>query len=494
MVDLMRHRGPDDRGTHVAPGIALAARRLSIVDVAGGHQPLANEDGRVWAVQNGELYNHEELRDLLADEGHRFTSRCDTEVLPHLYERYGRSVPVHLRGKFAVAIWDETRRRGLIARDRLGVKPLYYARAGDVLVFASELKSVLASGLVEPRLDLAAISAYMRLGYVPAPQTPLLGVEKLLPGHEIVIEDGAMSIACYWRYPVPAEDPRQLREEEYAEGLLEQLDTAVNLRLMSDVPLGAMLSGGLDSSLIVALMARRLEKPVKTFAVGFVDSSVNELPEAQTVADALGTEHHTLELSMKSPALDLENLVWHLDEPLADLSAIGFGELSRLAAQEVTVALSGQGADELLGGYSRYVSASLAGTLGRLPRPIRALARFSLAVGPPRARRLAAAFEDDDRLAGLVHARTVEEESILSRLEAEPLRRERKALLGQARSRFETCRPTRSTRCSSSMANSASRTTCCTTSTASRWLTRSKYAFRFSIITSSSTRQQSRER
>jgi asparagine synthase (glutamine-hydrolysing) len=437
MSELMAHRGPDDHGTHIAPGVALAARRLSIVDVEGGHQPFANEDGSVWAVQNGELYNHGDLRRTLAAEGHVFASRCDTEVLPHLYERYGRALPIHLRGKFAIAVWNGRKRRGLLARDRLGVKPLYYGRSGDLLVFASELKSVLASGLIEPRLDLGAISAYLRLGYVPAPRTPLLGIEKLLPGHSVVIEDGVMTTTCYWRYPVPAPDPRPRRDDEYADGLLERLDEAVQLRLMSDVPLGAMLSGGLDSSLVVALMARRLDEPVRTFSVGFADSPVNELPHAQAVAEALGTEHYALELSLKDQAVDLEDLVWHLDEPLADLSALGFRALSELASEHVTVALCGQGADELLGGYSRYVSASLAGTVGRLPGPLRALARAALGAGTTRTRRLAASVPSGDQLAGLLDARTVGDDAILARLEREPLRREEHALLSDVRDRFQ---------------------------------------------------------
>lgn len=437
MADLMAHRGPDDRGTYIAPGVALAARRLSIVDVEGGHQPLANEDRTVWAVQNGELYNHDDLRRGLIGGGHVFASRCDTEVLPHLYERYDRSMPAQLRGKFAVAVWDNRRRRGLLARDRLGVKPLYHARAGDLLVFASELKSILASGLIEPQLDLGAISTYLRLGYVPAPRTPLVGIEKLLPGHQLVIENGVVTSECYWRFPVPNPGPRRLHDDEYAEGLLEQLDEAVRLRLMSDVPLGAMLSGGIDSSLIVALMARRLDEPVKTFSVGFVDSSINELPEARTVADALGTEHHALELSMRDQTVDLDDLVWHLDEPLADLSAVGFGALSQLAAQHVTVALAGQGADELLAGYSRYVSASLAARLRRLPGPLRTLARSSLAAGSTRTRRLAAIVPGNDQLAGLLDARMLGEDAVLAHLEREPLQRERHALLRDARLRFE---------------------------------------------------------
>ena len=266
MTDSMVHRGPNDRGTYQSPGVALGVRRLSIVDVAGGHQPFFSEDGAVAAIQNGELYNHEEVRADLERNGHRLESRCDTEILPHLYEEVDERVPERLRGKFALAVWDGRRRRAVVARDRLGVKPLYYARAGDLLVFASELKSLLASGLVDGALDYEAIDAYLTFGFFSGPQTPLAGVAKLLPGHRLVVGNGRVDVEEYWRYPLPA--PRSgLTVDEHAEGLLAELEESVRLRLMSDVPLGAMLSGGLDSSLIVALMARHTSGPVQTFSV-----------------------------------------------------------------------------------------------------------------------------------------------------------------------------------------------------------------------------------
>jgi asparagine synthase (glutamine-hydrolysing) len=372
MTDALRHRGPDDRGTFVADGVALGARRLSIVDVAGGHQPFASEDERVWAVQNGELYNHEALRAELRGSGHRFRSRCDTEVLPHLYERDGASVPERLRGKFAIAIWDERERRALLARDRLGVKPLYWARADDLVVFASELKSILASGLVEPLLDYEAIDAYLTFGFTPAPATPLVGIRKLLPGHRLVIDPDGVREEPYWHYPQPQPDVPPRPEADYADELLWRLREAVKLRLMSDVPLGAMLSGGLDSSLIVALMAEQLPDPVKTFSVGFrEDASHSELADARTIANLFATDHHELELSYTDDTVDLPELVWHLDEPLADLSALGFLALSELARQHVTVALSGQGADELLGGYRKHRVASTLRVLDKVPYPLR---------------------------------------------------------------------------------------------------------------------------
>jgi asparagine synthase (glutamine-hydrolysing) len=391
MTDVLRHRGPDDRGTHVAPGVALGARRLSIVDIAGGHQPLDNEDGSVWAIQNGELYNHVDLRDVLAPD-HVFRSRCDTEILPHLYERYGIDLAKHLRGKFALAVWDGRKRQALLARDRLGVKPLYYAHAGDLLVFASELKSVLASGLVSSELDYEAIFAYLELGFFPTPRTPLVGVSKLPPGQVLVADGstGSVSVSPYWTYPRPQVAPVAMSDGEYGEGLLEKLDEAVRLRLMSDVPLGAMLSGGIDSSIIVALMARHMTQPVKTFSVGFAeDTASNELADARLVADAFGADHHELELSLAGEDVQLTDLVWYLDEPLADLSSVGFLALSRIAAQDVTVALAGQGADELLGGYSRHRHAALVGRWQHLPRVLQMAGLRVAGRGRGRVRRFA---------------------------------------------------------------------------------------------------------
>jgi asparagine synthase (glutamine-hydrolysing) len=371
MTDSMVHRGPNDRDVLRAPGVAFGARRLSIVDVEGGHQPFVSEDGRVWGMQNGELYNHAAIRRELEGRGHRFTSRCDTEVIPHLYEEHGPEFIERLTGKFGLAVWDGVRRRAVLARDRLGVKPLYWAVAGDLVVFASELKSLLASGLIEPRLDYEAIDAYLRLGHVPGPATPLEGVAKLPPGCRLVIDAAGARVERYWTYPTPTADAPTAPVEEYAERLLDALRRSVRSRLMSDVPLGAMLSGGLDSSLIVALMAEEMSQPVKTFSVGFGGSAGNELSDARMVADALGAEHHELELGLGDREVDLEDLAWHMDEPVASLSAIGFLALSRLAAQHVTVALSGQGADELLGGYRKHLAASLA---GRVPGALAARA------------------------------------------------------------------------------------------------------------------------
>ncbi len=368
MTDAMTHRGPNDRGTYSAPGIALGARRLSIVDLDGGHQPMCDDSGSIWGIQNGELYNHADLRETLTKSGHTFRTRCDTEVVPHLYRRYGERFPRELRGKFGLAVWDSNEHRAVIARDRLGVKPLYYAQSGDLLLFASELKSLLASGLIQPEIDLEAIDAYLSLGFVPGPRTPLRGVQKLLPGHLLVADRSGVRVESYWEYPLPAPLKARRDSAEWAADLLERLDEAVRLRLMSDVPLGAMLSGGIDSSLIVALMARHMTEPVKTFSVGFRESAdSNELADARYVANLFGTEHHELELSFVDDTVDLAELTWFMDEPIADLSALGFLALSELAAQHVTVALSGQGADELLGGYRKHRAASML----RYLRPLR---------------------------------------------------------------------------------------------------------------------------
>jgi asparagine synthase (glutamine-hydrolysing) len=388
MTDVMTHRGPNDRGTYLADGIGLGVRRLSIVDVEGGHQPVANEDGRIWAVQNGELYNHGEIRSRLEGRGHAFLTRCDTETIPHLYEDAGLEFPRQLRGMFGIALWDARERRAVLARDRLGIKPLYYAEVGDLLVFGSELKSVLASGLVPTDLDYEAIDAFLTLGFVPGPLTPLAAVKKLMPGHVLVIDSSGVREQAYWSYPIP--DPAEMSLAEARELLLAGLEESVNLRLMSDVPLGAMLSGGIDSSVIVALMARQMSEPVKTFSIGFAEAGeTNELADARFVAKHFGTDHHELELSYAEGAVDLAELVWHLDEPLADLSSLGFLALSQLAATEVTVALSGQGADELLGGYRKHRAAAIAAWWKRLPRPLRAAGLATMRLGPSRLDRAA---------------------------------------------------------------------------------------------------------
>jgi asparagine synthase (glutamine-hydrolysing) len=409
MTDVMAYRGPDDAGFLSADGCSLGARRLSIIDVEGGHQPFADERERVWAAQNGEIYNHADLRAGLEQRGHVLRSRCDTEVLPHLYEEHGPELVHHLRGMFAFAAWDRDARRGLLVRDRLGIKPLYYAIVDGLVIFGSELKVVLASGRISPELDPEAIAAFLTLGYVPGAMTPLRQVRKLEAGERLVVANGTATVERWWSYPAPDADPVERTTDEWAEIVLAKLDESVKLRLMSDVPLGAMLSGGLDSSLIVALMAKHMSQPVDTFAVGFAGED-SELPDARRVADALGADHHELEVALRSDPEELAKLIWHLDEPLADLSSLGFLALSELAAEHVTVALSGQGADELFGGYRKHRVASLAERWGRMPGPVRKGAGAALRRGPGRAGKLVDALDAPDPVArvlassGFVHA------------------------------------------------------------------------------------------
>jgi asparagine synthase (glutamine-hydrolysing) len=402
MTEMMRHRGPDDVGLAEGDGMSLGARRLSIIDVEGGHQPLSDESGQIWAVQNGEIFNHSELRNELQADGHAFRSRCDTEVLPHLYERDGALLCERVHGMFAIAVWNTRQRRGILARDRLGVKPLYYAAVDGLVVFGSELKTVIASGLVSDQLDPEALAAYLMLGFVPGPMTPLKDVRKVMPGERLVIGGGTVRSERYWRYPAPDPDPGP-SVEEWAERLRSALADAVRKQLMSDVPLGAMLSGGLDSSLMVALMAQHSDRPVQTFSIGFDGvGEANELSDARRVAAELGTEHHEIELSLAGPDDAVERLAWHMDEPVRSLCALGFLALSELAAPEVAVALSGQGADELFGGYRKHRVASLAATWERLPAAVRAPIAATGRRVPGEIRRLAVALQAPDPVSRLI--------------------------------------------------------------------------------------------
>ena len=404
MTNAMLHRGPDDEGYHIGKGIAIGVRRLSIVDVIGGHQPMANESATVIAAQNGELYNQSAVREELEAAGHAFRTTCDTEILPHLYTQVGDAAPEALNGIFAFVIWDAKRQRALLARDRLGVKPLYYAEIGDVLLFGSELKAVLASGLVPLEIDVEAVDLFLTLGFVPGPRTLLRRVKKLLPGHRIVVEPPKVRVEEYWRYPEPA--PLAGRsDDEWRDELLDLLDDAVRAQLMSDVPLGAMLSGGLDSSLVVSLMARNMTRPVETFSVGFAGTTDNELDVARATAQAFGTKHHELELSLDDP-VDLEALIWALDEPLANISSLGFSALASLTAEHVTVALSGQGADELLAGYGRYKQIEMIDRWAAMPVALRRMAASIGRRGPQQVRRATAIAASADPVAAGVAARS----------------------------------------------------------------------------------------
>jgi asparagine synthase (glutamine-hydrolysing) len=373
MIAAIHHRGPDDDGLHLDAGVALGMRRLSIIDIEGSAQPLANRDGTVTTVFNGEIYNFRSLRDDLRRRGHEFATAGDTEVIVHLYEEHGTRFASHLSGMFAVAVWDAPRRRLVLARDHMGIKPLYLHEGPGGLAFASEVKSLIAGGIVAPALDPLAAELFMAHGYVPGPRTLFAGVRKLTPGSVLVWEDGTLaSEGSYWS-PFDAAPRATGSWDDDRDALLELLDRSVQEQMVSDVPLGVMLSGGLDSSLIAALMARSASGPVKTFSIGFAeDGAANELDDARRVARRLGTDHHELLTSAVDHPELLDDALWHLEEPVADISFLGFTLLSRLAREWVTVALSGQGADELLGGYRKHQIAALAGVVQRGPGSLRA--------------------------------------------------------------------------------------------------------------------------
>jgi asparagine synthase (glutamine-hydrolysing) len=404
MTAAIVHRGPDEAGHHIAPGVALGMRRLSVIDLDSSHQPLANERGDVWTVFNGEIFNFRELRSELGSRGHRLATAGDTETIVHLYEDHGASFAKCLRGMFAIAVWDERNRRLVLARDRMGVKPLYYALGAHGLAFASEIKSLLAGGLVEARLDPLAAELYLAYGYVPGPRTLFEGVSKLAPATTLVWENGELADEFVYWTPWDAPPPAGASWEEDQEALLALLRRSVKARMVSDVPLGVMLSGGLDSSLVTALMAEQSSEPVKTFSVGFrEDEKANELADARRVARRLGTDHHELLTSaLDHPGL-LDEALWHLEEPIVDLSFVGFLLLSRLAREHVTVALCGQAADELLGGYRKHSVAHAADRLAHLPSPALALLRSAGARMPDDSRlgrglRALTAGDDAERL------------------------------------------------------------------------------------------------
>ena len=379
MVEVLRHRGPDDDGTYTSelsvrpgygtvPGVALGFRRLSIIDVAGGRQPLSNEDGSVWVVFNGEIYNYRDLRRRLEGTGHKFQTTSDTEVIVHLYEDEGPRMLEHLNGMFGLAIWDAARGQLLIARDRLGQKPLVYRLEPGRLLFASELKSLLEVPDVPREIDPQAIDAYLAYQYVPHPQTIFRGIAKLPPGHFAVYRDGQLKVDSYWNPDFELEVERPAGE--YAEELRELLTSSVKMRLQSEVPLGAFLSGGLDSTIVVGLMQQLSTRPVQTFSIGFPVKEFDETRYAVMAAERFGTVHH--EFRVEPNALEvLPKLVWHYDEPFADSSAIPTWYVSQLTRQHVTVALTGDGGDELFAGYPRYKATWLAQWFDRLPAGLR---------------------------------------------------------------------------------------------------------------------------
>jgi asparagine synthase (glutamine-hydrolysing) len=366
MGDAIRHRGPDDEGVYVGGPVGLVSRRLSIVDVAGGHMPIANEDGTIRIVFNGEIYNHPQLRAQLERRGHRYRTRSDTETILHLYEDEGERCVERLQGMFAFAIWDSRMRRLLLARDRLGIKPLYYALAGGALTFGSEIKAVLASGRMVPRFNEAVLPEFLATRFVAGDETFFRDVRKLLPGRTLTwTPGGRIRERQYWTVPDAAAAPRHTPSlADAAAELRVRLGRAVQSHLMSDVPLGVFLSGGLDSSGLAALMAPLVRRPLRTFAVGFEEADANELAYARLVAGAVGAEHHETVVTPAQFFDALPRLVWHEDEPIAFPSSVPLYFVSRLAREHVKVVLTGEGADELFLGYNRYRVAAWNARLG----------------------------------------------------------------------------------------------------------------------------------
>jgi len=372
MARLTVHRGPDDEGVYADGPLAFGMRRLSIIDVAGGHQPLSNEDGTLSLIANGEIYNYQALRSELTAQGHRFRTASDCETIIHLYEQHGDAFVERLNGMFAFALWDARRQRLLLGRDRLGIKPLYLWNDGRRLIFASEAKAILALPGMSAELDPAPLSAYLMLGYVPAPQSIFRGLRKLAPATVLSAERGQVGERRYWR--VPAEIDRTPSEEEWIERVRARLEQSVRMQMVSDVPIGAFLSGGVDSSAVVAFMSAASDRPVKTYAIGFgggaAEDYYNELPYARKVAQRFGTDHHEILVRPDVTAL-LPKLLWQMDEPIADTAFITTYLVSQFARRDVTVILSGVGGDELFGGYRRYLGSHYQAYFDRLPLGLR---------------------------------------------------------------------------------------------------------------------------
>jgi asparagine synthase (glutamine-hydrolysing) len=355
MRDVITHRGPDDQGIFSDGLIGLGHRRLSIVDVASGHQPMTNEDGTLHITYNGEIYNHADYREQLEARGHIYRTHCDTETILHLYEEHGAACVDHLRGMFAFAIWDQRKRELFIARDRLGVKPLYYAHTDDgSLYFGSEIKTLLTANAVKPEINFEALPDYLANHATSGEETLFLGVKRLLPGHTLVWRDGQVEIKRYWDVSFAKTIDTARRDQDYIDEWADLFRTSVRLRLMADVPLGMFLSGGIDSSAIAAMMSTMVSEPIKTFSVAFKEREANELEYARLIAESYNTNHHEVVVSPEDFFSVLPKLVWHEDEPLAHPSSVALYFVSRLASQHVKVVLTGEGSDELLAGYARY--------------------------------------------------------------------------------------------------------------------------------------------
>ena len=350
MTLTIKHRGPDDEGQVIVDTIGLGMRRLSIIDLATGHQPLSNEDDAVWIVFNGEIYNFKNLRDELEQKEHRFKTISDTESIIHGYEMWGEDVCKKLNGMFGFAIWDRQKKKLLLGRDRLGIKPLYYYEDDEKIVFGSEIKSILQAPNVHLTIDFQALNNYLTFEYIPAPRSIFKEIRKLKPGHWLTWQAGQIKIRSYWHLEPNIADWNEKEAEDQLRSILKD---SVKMRLISDVPLGAFLSGGIDSSIIVSLMADLQKEPVKTFSIGFKESSYNELKYARAVANKYHTDHY--ELTIEPKALELtEKLIKHLDEPFGDFSIFPTFLVSQMARDVVTVVLSGDGGDELFAGYDSY--------------------------------------------------------------------------------------------------------------------------------------------
>ncbi|MEJ6002472.1 asparagine synthase (glutamine-hydrolyzing) [Paucibacter soli] len=368
MGNVTQHRGPDDEGQHIHGACGIAMRRLSIIDLAGGHQPLSNQDDSLWLVCNGEIYNYRELRSELQAKGYRFKTGSDSEVLLHLYDAEGDAFVHRLNGMFDFALWDARRERLLIGRDRIGVKPLYVLQDGQQLAFATEAKALLALPGVRAELDTAVLPSYLQLGYVAAPASMFKGIRKLPPATLLSVERGQVKQWCYWQLSPQMQTGRS--EADWIEQVRAGLERSVRMQMVSDVPIGAFLSGGVDSSAVVAYMARQTGEPIRTYAIGFeggeAEALYNELPYARQVAQLFGTRHR--EIVVKPDVVDLlPQLLWHMDEPVADTAFITTYLVSQFARQDVKVILSGVGGDELFGGYRRYLGGHYARKLQVLP-------------------------------------------------------------------------------------------------------------------------------
>jgi asparagine synthase (glutamine-hydrolysing) len=374
MTDTIAHRGPDGEGVYVDGPVGLGHRRLAIIDVAGGLQPMTDPEERLCIVFNGEIYNFPELRAHLETLGYQFRTRSDTEVVLYLYQELGPRCVEQLRGMFAFAIWDKVEQRLFLARDRVGKKPLYYADLGHTLLFASEAKAILAHPAISRQVDLAALDDFLTYQYVPAPRSMFHGISKLPPAHYMVVEEGKVRVTRYW--DLNFLEKQRLSDRDALERMRPLLEEAVRIRMISDVPLGAFLSGGVDSSLVVALMARQSAQPVKTFSIGFTDQAYNELPYARKVAEMYGTQHEEFICTADLVGV-VPKLVWHFDEPFADSSAIPTYYLSQMTRRHVTVALNGDGGDEGFAGYERYLGNRYVRLYKTLPRSVR-----SRLVGP----------------------------------------------------------------------------------------------------------------